>query len=366
MSKDKIYFGKWESVALIIMAICNQIYLNMPRIVVESVGTSGWLLILYVSILAFLIYLLIINLYKRHQGLDLIDIGEHVAGTPGRIFVGSVVLLYLIFVTSMILREFSENVKIIFLQLSPISFVSLFFIVGMIVGAYLGLEAIVRLNVIMVPITFASYVLILIGVSKYFNITRLTPILGFGSYELFIKGIPKISLFSGSILLFFLTPYIKSYKTFKSVGYIGFLFSAILLFSAVFSYLLVYTYPIAVENFLPMYQLARLFSYGRFFERFESIFLIFWIITAFLYLSTTMFFIVFFFKKTFKLKYYRPLITPFAVIVLSISLLPENLVTTVNLETAYLRNLGWTVAFGLPIILLITSLFIKKRSAKRR
>jgi spore germination protein (amino acid permease) len=361
MADNKVYFGKWESIALIILTICYQIYLNMPRLVVETAGTAGWLLVLYVSILGFAIYWLILRLYKRHKGLDLIDIGEYVAGAPGRIITGTIILVYLIFITSVVLREFSENVKIISLQVSPISFVSLFFLGGMIIGTYLGLEAIVRFNAIMVPIIFVSYLLILIGVSKYFNITKLAPILGFGSYELFVKGISKISLFSGSIVIYFIAPYLNSYKILKKAGYLGFLISAILLFTSAVSYLLVYTYPIATENFLPMYQLSRLFSYGRFFERFESIFLIFWIITAFLYLTITMFFIVFFFKKTFKLDYYRPLILPFAVIILNLSLLPENLVTAINLETEYFRNLGWIVAFGLPITLQITSLLVKKR-----
>ena len=111
MADNKVYFGKWESIALIILTICYQIYLNMPRLVVETAGTAGWLLVLYVSILGFAIYWLILRLYKRHKGLDLIDIGEYV-GAPGRIITGTIIW-YLIFIASVVLREFSENVKII-------------------------------------------------------------------------------------------------------------------------------------------------------------------------------------------------------------------------------------------------------------
>lgn len=366
MADNKVYFGKWESVALIMLTICTQIYLNMPRLVVETVGTAGWILVIYVSVLSFAIFWLILRLYKKHKGRDLIDIGEYVAGKVGRVITGSIILIYLIFITSVVLREFSENVKIISLQISPISFVSLFFAISMVIGAYLGLEAIVRFNAIMVPIIAASYLLIIIGVSKYFNMTRLAPILGSGPFELFVKGLSKISLLSGSIVALFIAPYLKSYKTFKKSSYLGFLLSAGLLFIAATSYLLVYTYPIAIENFLPVYQLSRLFSYGKFFERIESVFIIFWIITALLYLSLIMFFIVFFFKKTFGLEYYRPLILPFTVIILNLSLLPPDLITAINLETIYFRNMAWVVAFGLPVVLLLSSLLIKKGDSKRR
>ncbi|NSW92668.1 MAG: GerAB/ArcD/ProY family transporter [Firmicutes bacterium] len=363
---NKVVFGNWEAISLIMLVICNQVFLNMPRIVAEVAGTGGGILIIYVAILAFIALWLIIKLYKNYEGMDLIDLGEYIAGRAGKIFVGTVLSVYLIFVISIILREFTENMKIISLQVSPISFVSLFFIVGMAVAAYLGLEAIVRYNSIAVPIILISYILILLGVTNYFNFTRLAPFLGFGPYELFVAGIPKVSLFSEIIVLFFIFPYLKSYKIFKKAGYTGFAISALILIISIFSYLLIYAYPISIENFLPVYQLSRLFSYGRFFERIESIFLIVWATTALLYLSSSTFFAVFFIKKAYDLEYYRPLIIPVIIIIFNLSLLPPNLMTAIKLEVTYFRSFAWIFTFALPLVLLLISSFIKKYGLKER
>jgi len=56
--------------------------------------------------------------------------------------------------------------------------------------------------------------------------------------------------------------------------------------------------------------------------------------------------------KTFKLKYYRPLIIPFTLIIFSLSLIPESLMEIMYLDNKVIRYYAWIVAFGLPFVLL--------------
>lgn len=365
MKGNDIVFGRWEATAIIINAVIAQVILNFPRSMAEIGGNAGWITAIYICILAFVGFYVIQKLYSRFEGKDLLEIGEHVGGNIGRIIMGLILLTQFIFAVTVLLREFSENMKVISLEVSPISFVSFFFLVGMVISAYAGLEAIVRFTAIAVPIVIAAYTIIIIGVAPYFDYTNLLPVLGTGPVNLFGRGFLRLSSFSSIVILLMVYPFIKTHKNFKRAGYLGIGISAFLLISSALVYLLVFGYKYALESFLPIFQLSRLINYGRFFQRIESIFVLTWAAVAFMYLSVAFYFTIYIFKKTFKLDYIKPLIFPFAILLFALSMLPENLMTAISLENMFFRNFAWAVPFGVVIILLIIARFIKRDSHKK-
>lgn len=364
---NKIILGRYETTTITITVITTQLFLNYPRLMMESVWTAGWILSIYTAILALVAFTVISKLYSPFEGKDLIDIGEYIGGGVGRIIVGIPIISLFLFAIPLILREFSENMKIIALQNTPISLVTIFFLIGVIVGAYIGIEAIVRFSSIAVPIITIGFFVIIIGASQYIDdLSRITPILGNGAFNIFVNGIPKISTFSGIITLMLLHPYIKSHKHFKVIGYSSIIVSAIFFVSGVLVFSLVYQYPTGTEAFLPIYQLSRLVDYGRFFQRIESVFVLMWGAAALLYMSILMFLTVHIIKKTFKLSFHKPLIMPFAIIVFTLSLMPHNLISSIELETKYFRNFAWTVSFLLPIVVLVIARIVKSKSKEKK
>jgi len=363
--RNKIVFGKWEAVTVLINVICTKVFLNFPRKVAEDAGTAGWLMTIYVSILAFSAFFIISRLYARFEGKDLIDLGEHIGGSIGRILVGSIVISFLIYMASMYLREFGENMKVISLTASPLSFVIMFFAVGMVIAAYVGLEAIVRFQAIAVPIIATGFLIIIIAVLPIADFKNVTPILGTGAYDIFVSGFFRISIFSELLILFLLIPFLRTHDNFIKTGYTALGISSFFLITSAVVVLAVIDYPVTIESFLPIHRIATLINYGRFFQRIESVFVLIWVGAGLLYLSTAFFFIVYTFKKTFKLEYYKPLILPFAVLVYNLSFLPPNLMTAIQLETQYFRTWSWLVTFGMTIILLVMARFIKKPLQKR-
>lgn len=361
--KDKITFGRFEAICITITYLSTQLFLNLPRMMMETAWTAAWILTVYVSVLAFVLFVVIAKLYKQFEGKDLLDLGEHIGGNTGRIIVGIIVFSFFLYIAPTLLREFSEDMKIIALPQSPLSFVSLFFLAGMIVAAYLGLEAIIRYSAIIVPIIAAGYLLIIAGSVQYLDISRITPWLGSGPYEIFIKGMPRVSVFAGVILVYLLFPYIRTYRNFKTVGYASIGLSAFFFLIGVLAFSLTYQYPTGTESFLPIYQLARLIDYGRFFQRVESIFVLIWASSALLHLSGLLYLIAYVFKKTFKLEYYKPLIIPFSIVVYTLSFFPHNLISAIQLES-FFRNYSAVVTFLLPIVLLVIARFVKKRTKK--
>ncbi len=361
--KNKITFGSFEASCITITLITTQLFLNLPRAMMEVAWTAAWLLTAYVSVIALLLFFIIDRLYRPFEGKDLLDLGEHIGGNIGRIIVGIIVLLFLIYITPVILREFSENMKIIALTRSPLSFVLLFFLTGMIIASYAGLESIVRLSAIIVPIIAVGYLMIITGSLRYIDFSRITPWLGSGPYEIFVKGAPRISVFAGIILVYFLYPFIRTKKNFTTVGYASVVFSGLFFFIGVLIFSLIFQYPTGTESFLPIYELARLVEYGRFFQRLESMFVIIWVASALLHLSILLFLIAYVFKKTFKLKYYKPLIIPFSIIIFSLAIFSHNLLSAIELEKHF-RTFAWMVTFLLPIVLLIIARFVKQPAKK--
>lgn len=362
--KNRLKFGISEGISLLLVALCTQVFLSFPRIMLEDAGTAGWMLVVYISVITYILLAIIIKLYSPFQGMDLIDIAEGLGGSIVKIFVGLIISVHFMFVLSVVLREFTEDLKIIALHKSPISYVTVFFVVGMLVGAYAGIVPIARLCTLSVPVITIGYLIIIIGMFPYYDLTRVLPLFGTGIKNIFINGLQRISNYSGLVALFLVTPFLKTREILNKTAYIGTAIAAAILIISTFVFSIVVPYPISITEFLPIYHLARIFYFGLFFQRIESIFIFIWVMAALLYLSAGLFLLAHVFRKTFNLKYYRPLLFPFAIIIFTLSLLPENLLATVMLESEYIRRFAWIVSFTMVILLLaIARLKLKAATA---
>lgn len=359
-----INIGKWEAIAIILNMLCVKIILNFPRNMAEVAGTAGWLVAIYISMLAFVAFYIIQRLYKKFEGLDLLDLGEHAAGGIGRIAVGLIVIATLIFSVSLYLRVFVEDMKVVALTVSPISYVASFFIICMAIGAYLGIEAIARYHALAIPVIIAGYIIIISGVTPYVDLSNIFPILGNGAKALLVDGSMKSGVYMEFIILFLLIPFIKNNKTMKSVGFISLGTTAFFIVLATFIYLTVIPMPDALERILPMFHLSRLINIGRFFQRIDAIFVLIWATAGLMYTTTGLYFIAYIFKKTFRLKHYRPLILPFCVILYTLSLVPDSLLQASYLDLQITRVWGWIPTFAMTILLLVIARFIKRKQVK--
>ncbi len=357
---EKTRFGRIEAICILINLMSVQLFLGFPRRMANAGGTAGWMIPLYVLILSIILFSIISKLYNSFEGKDILDVAQIAGGTFGRILVGLVFLTNYFFIVPIILRTFGEDVKIFALVQSPISFVLVFFLIGMIIASYLGLEAIVRMGSIVVPIVTIGFIIVILGNVKYFEVEKLLPILGSGPYRIFVGAIPQISLFSGISTLYFMSPFIGKSKDFKAIGYMSLILAGIILTVGALIYLLVVPYPVSTENVLPYLHLARYVNYGRFFQRIESVFVLTWCLAALIYLSVGLFFIVYIIKRTFKLEYYRPLILPIAIVLFTLCLIPDSLMASVGLETEIYRQYSWLVTFGVPIAVLLLAKLVKR------
>lgn len=360
---NNITFGSHEAICLLITMISTKAILNFPSTMAQIGGPAAWILAIYVSILVIIAFYFISKLYSKFEGKDIIDIGGILGGKVLKILTGVLIIIFLIALSSFYLRNFSEEMKTMGFTMSPIGFVMLFFVLGMIISAYKGFEALIRFQSILVPITVISFSLFIIALIPSMRIDNIKPILGLGPFNIFVKGALRISDFSELIFLFLLPPFVKKSSVYNKAGFVGLTICSVVLISLTFSFVSIYPYPVSIEALLPAYELARIIKFGRFFERAESILVITWATIAFMYLSTSFYFLLHVFKKTFDLQYFQPLIMPLALVIMSLSLIPKRLISSISLEADVFRSISWIIAFVLPVLILIIARAVSRKKS---
>lgn len=343
--ENRICFGKWEAVTLLLNLICTKLFLYFARMTVEDAGTAGWILTIYISLLSFLLFSILARFMRKFEGKDLIDIAGIAGGKPVRMITGLIVTITLFYLSATVLREFAEDMKVVSLPASPISYIMIIFIIGVIAGSFLGIEAIMRYHAIIVPIIAVGFLIIILGVVPKMDLTNVLPIMGNGAYDIFGKGFFKISAFGELLILFLLPPFLGGHKNVRTVGYAAIGFSSFFLITGSLAYILTFPYPSNLESVLPVYQLTRLINLGRFFQRIEAVFVFIWAMAAFIYLTAVFYFMVYTFAKTAGLKYMRPLILPFGIMVFSAAFIPRNVMTVVSMNTQFFNKTAWLVTF---------------------
>lgn len=349
--EEKTKIGSYEIICLLVNIITYKLILLYPRNASEDAGTAGWIMTLVSSIFVFLLFLIQKKLYEKYPGQSILDVGKKAFGETGKIVTGVFILVNLLVIVSIVLREFSEDIKVISLTATPVSIIIFLFCIGMVVGAYLGIETLARIHALAVPLIAIAFLLILALSIPNFDICNLSPWLGLGPLKILKSSFTNLSNFTELIVLYLVLPFLKKKSEYGAIGRYGIIFSGFFMVIGTFSYLLTYQYPISTEFFLPLYQLSRSIRFGRFFTRIESAFILIWASSAFLFLSSGLYFIAYLFQKSFDLKYYKPLILPFTVLIFALSMVPENLYSTIQLKNISYSGYGWILIFLLPILL---------------
>lgn len=314
-----------EAIALIGIIMINKIILNFQKSIISSTGSSAWLNTIYICIIAILFTYLIVRLFKNFPNLDILDISNYLGGKFLKVIIGIMYIMLFIVISVLLIRNFSESLKIIYFNSSPIVFLIAFFVVSLCIANKYGIKVIAKVNLILAPIIFISIILILFASAKGFTFQRLLPILGYGFNETFFSGLTNIFGFSGLAYIFFLQPFLKSYKDLKKVSIISFIISSIYLFLSVICLLLVFSFVTNSNESISIYLLTRMVRNGDFIQRANAIFVLIWTLSVLSYSSITLYFMLHVTKKLTNIENTNPINYCYGSLILSSSLLIANI-----------------------------------------
>lgn len=354
--RDRVKFGMAEAVVMLTMSSMARIFLSFPRLLVDLSGPAAWLSGL--AGLAFTLLQAAVFHYalKPHPQKDILDVTRESLGKFAGTAANLIYALYFLTVVAGFVRGFSEALLVSALPRTPISVVSISYILMAILGSYIGLEAMARAARITYPFVIGGIGLLLLGLYPRWDYTNLFPLLGNGPVEVFITG----GFFSGVVTEILLAAVIV--RSFHNWGDFGLIaaramlmgFGYIILLLAV--YILTVSYNSAQEFTLPFYSLSRLIYLGRFFQRVEAIFIVIWGFIAILKISLALFAAAYVLARVFRLPDHRPLTWPLAVIVFSASLIPPDLPSSIAADE-YLRIWATLPTVIIPVVVLVAVRF---------
>ena len=363
MSSSKI--SNIEAIFFVATIMMNHIIMNLSKSLIDFSGSATILNIIFVLIIILAIVYFVSKTMKHFPGQDIIDISSFLGGKLLKNIIGILFLLYFLFSASVFLRSFCESLKIIYFENTPIAFLILLFIIGIVLCNRLGFKAIVKANLIFMPFVLFSIIFVFIANIDNFTFQRIFPLLGNGVSTTFFSGISNLFAFSGLSLLYFIPPHLKEEKDFKKVAFSSMILSGIWLLFSIATLLFIFPSMVISEEILPLYLASRFIEFGRFFQRLDAIFIFIWIISIISYLSILVNLMVQIFRKITNFKYQYAAIYLFSILVFALSLIPQNFAQIQFLETTVYKYIVLALVFVISLFILLFASLKNKRLRKK-
>lgn len=259
------------------MTITPTAILFVPGITAEKAKQSAWLVPLLASSAGFASLWVSWKIGKRFPGYSLPQYSTLIFGKIIGKILGSGYILFFLVMNILVVREYTDFLKIALMPNTPIWALNLSIILVGSYGAFSGIEVLARSAQFVLPLFLLSLITLL-GISiQDLNLEELLPLLEGGISPLIQASITPASWFGESIILVLLLPLINKPAEIKRKGFLalmgvaGLLCVETLITTAVLG-------PDLTGYFLfPYWRLARYLELGRAFVRVETLLVVLWI-----------------------------------------------------------------------------------------
>lgn len=349
--------GQKETVFTIGALIIGVGILTLPRTIAKATNsTDGWISILIGGMIALLFAWVCAKLAVKLNRKNFFDYTASLTAQPVAYMVSFVYALYFMAFTAYITRSMAELSKQFLFERTPLEIISLAFMLVVIYAVSGSRVGIIRLAVLFLPFVLIVTGMFLLLSINLFTVTNLKPFFHTGLKGLMEGTKETIFSFLGfEAILFYGTLMRKPQKAPKLV--------MIAVMVSMLTYLLIYIFTIAIFSFevtqnitYPTLELAREVSVpGEFFERLESLFLIFWVLSIFTTTSIALDITVQSTSYMIRLEK-KKLLYLLSPIIFLLSMVPGNIVQLSHLGLL-VSFLGMLTAFLIPTVLLLIAKF---------
>lgn len=352
--KDKIGLKEYTAIAIFLIGI--KATDDVPAMLFDSLKNAGWMGPVISGLVAILPLFLLLDIVKKYQSKNSIDIFNHLLGK----YVGFFVLfllwcagfIYIVLDTA----TYSDIVATMYFPRTPV-FVLYAILMGVSAyGAKRGLEQIGSVSWVVFPYLQATLLFAIILTIRHGNFSFIFPIFGPGEWEVIKESVMSVSIYVDFLYLFLLFPYVKSTKDFKKGTWIAFFLSIFNLTISMISFVMIFDYNTAMSLNYPYHEAIRSITIG-FLTNLETFIFPFWLVAADVKFTIYFYINVFLFGKLFKIKHFEYIIPAFATLILFLGLIPESPTFSVFHMRDILRKIFSPIFFFLPIILWVLAKF---------
>jgi len=354
-STDRI--SNFQAIMFITNFILGAGILILPKVVTEKVKTpDSWISVILGGVLCILIALLHVKLCQRYPNETFFQFNQKIVGKWIGLFLSLIVIVYYIVLSAFEVRTMVETIGVYLLQGTPMWAIMIPFIW---IGLYLilgGINSLARMLEIIFPITAICLLLVLFLGIGIFEIDNIRPVLGSGVKPI-LKGIMTASSgFSGFEIILFIFVYMKEKKQASKVVLIGlgipifFSLMTIIIVVGAFSVdgVLLQTWP--VLTYIRSYDIP-----GLIFERFDSLFIVIWIMQIFTTYTIALFLSALGMAQIFKKRSIRPFLFGIIPIIYIIASVPRNINEMIKMG-GMVGNIAFYIFSIIPILLLFISI----------
>lgn len=330
--------------------------------VAEAVSTaSPWALVLAGG-LALLLLWPVLALLAQRPGQNLVDLALQAGGRPLAIGLALVLTGSILTAAGLIVREVSELAVSALFPHTPQTFIMTSLIIAAALGAAMRPPGLIWIGLIYAGPVVLSLLLVIIGNLGWGEFSVLLPITGPGLGEVAWRLLPLTSHFAELAVLTVFAKYAAVPRrlgaiAFKSMAAVAGLWTLILLV-----YLIVFPYPKGLAIPFPVFEMTRLMQGGRFIERLDAVWIIFWAFGSAGRIGVLLMAASLLFQGAFRLPSHRVAVLPLGVAVLGASLFTTNQADTVAAFTFLYRRLGFLPFFILPLLVALVAR-VRGRSA---
>lgn len=352
--------GAPEAVVLVMLFIGSELFSAYPTRMAELGMSAGWMLPLIAAVFAIPGIAILWSLLARFPGRSIVEISEEVLGSWLGLLVSLAYLAYFLFLTVLTLRQYADRILLALLPSTPLAIIMFLLLLAALLACYLGLETMGRATVFIFPLVLASVLLSMVLVYPFWNNNNLFPFWGSGPLPLLTEGVQHSSFYGQILVLAVIYPLIRGGKKPYRIWLVTLGLTAVIMVFGTLVALMVFPPVILKENAFPMLQMSRLIFFGRFIQRIEAAFVLFWILGVVLRVALGYYASLTVLTRILKLPYFRPFLLPLAIIIFSAAFLLPNLTTVLRLNMIVYWDWGWVFAYAIPLLLLIIARLRRK------
>jgi len=321
---DCVKIRNIEAILLFCVVVVNHIILSLPNAIFSSCGSGAVLNVVWIVVIGLLIGCVVSKVFQKFPGCDILDIAHFLGGKWLKIVVGIFYIVFFVFTSSLMMRTFSENLKIQYFSTTPLWLLMLCFLVVVGIANFLGAKTIIRCNSLILPIMIVSLLIAFVSVLPEYVWQRFFPILGNGWEQTFLIGCSNLFVLSGFSILFLLPPFLQDEQSVSKVTFGSVLFTGFLLILSVVSLLLALPFITSTNELSPMFLIIRTAEWGSVFQRPESLFVLIWCLSILCYLCVITMFMYHIFRKISGVQAKTLPIVGLLFVVFIVALLPSN------------------------------------------
>lgn len=363
---NKNFVGRYALFATLVVTLLGEGLFSYPREITATAWGDGWWITILGGVIAFFILYVIykvveINGFTTLDNILINNFGKGVGKALCLVFIA-----FNIIYVSVGIRIFSELIKMNLLQKTPREVIVLTMILTGTSLVNAGIRAIVKFNEIGFWIMIVPIFIIFLFLGKRADLTNVLPIfssnlMGYG------KGIIRaVYAFASIQIAFMVLPHIINREKVHRDLRNSMIFT-------VLTYVLVVVLSVGIFGkaqttiqLWPTISLIRSINVkGGFFENWEGVVMVFWILYYFLTFINIYYFGSNMLTRVLNFKRVSISTVIFAPIIYIIALLPGNIAAVYELQNRYLYYLGFITVILIPLILLIVSKS-KSKSKKQR